>query len=132
MNVTMQLAQRVAVKVTSSGGAGSTLMSAVNGGSKITGLLYAVKVDYSSSAPAGTDVIITENGGLGQAILTLTSQNTDVVRYPRATAHKVADGTAVSATDTEMILLADSDILVSVTDAGSVADVVTVTFYLLV
>lgn len=132
MNVQMQLAQRVAVKVTSSSGTGSTLLSAVNGGLKVTGLLYAVKVDYSGSAPGTTDVIITESGGLGQAILTLSNQNTDVVRYPRATAHKVADGTAVSSTDSELILLADSDILVSVTDGGSVADVVTVTFYFLV
>lgn len=78
----MALAQ---VSVTTTGGSGA---SAGTGQTKnaLRGLLMAIKVTCTAQH-ANTDVTITEVGGLGRTILTLTNNNTTGVYYPHVVLH---------------------------------------------
>jgi hypothetical protein len=50
-------------------------------------VLETIKVDYHASAPVTTDVTISEAGGLGRVLLTLTNVKDDGWYYPRHTTH---------------------------------------------
>jgi hypothetical protein len=69
-------------------------ITAVGGGltaysnSVARGNIKAVYVDYDSTAPSGTTLVLSDNEG--QTILTLSSVNTDGWYYPRANAQTSA------------------------------------------
>lgn len=48
----------------------------------LSGFVEAVQLDYNASAPATTDVTITEANGMTRAIVTNTDSATDAVIYP--------------------------------------------------
>jgi hypothetical protein len=60
----------------------------------IDGVLMSIKVAYSSQ-PATTDVTISESGGLGRTILTLTNTNTTGTYNPVVALHD-GTGTAIA------------------------------------
>jgi hypothetical protein len=73
---------KVSLDVTTSGSDGSGAGNAITG-IPIRGKLLAVRLDYHASAPATTDVTITEEE-TGQTLLTVTDNKTDGTYYPRA------------------------------------------------
>lgn len=82
------------IQVTTTGSAGSASGNTVDG-FLVHGYLMGVKVAYHASAPATTDVTITENNGLGRTILTLTDNNTTTVYNPQNLVNKT-DGTSAA------------------------------------
>lgn len=50
-------------------------------------ILWGLQVHYNASAPATTDLVVSEVGGLGRTLLTLTNRNTDGLFYPRYAVH---------------------------------------------
>lgn len=73
------------VKVTTTGSAGSATGQADS--EPIYGTIRGLKIDYNGSAPATTDVTITEVGGLGRTVLTRANTNTDGTFNPGAQLH---------------------------------------------
>lgn len=79
-----QTVNRIRVPVTTTGSAGSAtgeVTTDAPGG--IRGYLENVYVDYHASAPATTDVTISEADGPARTLLTLTDTNTDADVAPR-------------------------------------------------
>lgn len=85
------------IVVPTTGGAG---VSAGNNttDAAVEGTLRAIFVDFTSM-PATTDITITEVGGMGRTLLTITNQNADKVYYPLVLAQGItgADLTAIYA-----------------------------------
>ena len=75
------------LKVTTTGDAGLATGTKTSDFELRPSILDAVKVDYHASAPATTDLTISEAGGLGRTLLTLSNINTDGTYYPRHTTH---------------------------------------------
>lgn len=71
------------VNVTTTGGSGASAGTGTSG--KISGLLMSIKVTYTAQH-ANTDVTITEVGGLGRTLLTLTNVNMTGTYYPNVAA----------------------------------------------
>lgn len=83
-----------AVSVTTTGAAGSAT-GAANTTQPISGKIQKVRLDYHASAPATTDVTITERVGSTdwETIHTETDSKTDVTRYPRRAVEDNAENT---------------------------------------
>lgn len=60
--------------------------------------LVAVRLDYSGSAPATTDVTIVTDRAMDRTLFTRTNSAADGMFYPRVNAHKT-DTTAIPAGD---------------------------------
>jgi hypothetical protein len=85
--------------------------------------LVGVHLDFHASVPATTDVTISESGGFGQTLLTLTNVNAGGWYYPRVEIHG-PDGAALGLYDLVMV---EGDILVEVAGCNALADAVAVT-----
>lgn len=90
----MKQGLEVILKVTTTGGAGVSAGAATSD-LPVTGYVEAIQADYHASAPATTDLTITEAGGLARTLLTLANTATDAVKYPRVQVHDTA-GTALT------------------------------------
>lgn len=110
------------VNVTTTGGSGASAGTGTSGA--IRGILMAVKVTYTSQH-ANTDVTITEVGGLGRTILTLTNINTTGTYYPRIALH---DTTGVALAGQYAPFDLSTPILVTVAQGNDGAPGVAVTF----
>lgn len=79
-----QVVNEIPLRVTTTGSAGSATGSAttdVPGG--ITGFLYSVIVKPNATGWANTtDITVTEVGGAGRALLTITDKNNALASYP--------------------------------------------------
>jgi len=119
------------IRVTTTGEAGSAVgeATALNNPfgkwpfSNRAPFLWALKVDYHASAPETTDVVISEDGGLGRTLLTLSNRNTDGVFYPRYPTH---DATGVEENQLEAAVL-EGPLKVSVAGCNALDDAVVVT-----
>lgn len=90
--------------------------------------LWALRVDYHANAPATTDVVISEDGGLGRTLLTLTNRNTDGVFYPRYPVH---DGEGAEESQREAAVL-EGPLKVAVAGCDALEDAVVVTAQIVV
>lgn len=70
------------ITVTTTGSAGSATGSGYSSHA-INGKLLGVKLDYSGSAPATTDVTITDDS-IGHTLLLVENSATDAMKHPRA------------------------------------------------
>jgi len=84
--------------------------------------ITAIYVDYHASAPATTDVTITDDANPDQPILTLTDKNTDAWYYPT---HAMHDNTGVD-TGQRGLFMSEGAISVAVAGCNALAPAVTV------
>lgn len=91
-------------------------------------LLSNIKIDYNASAPATTDVTISEDGGLGRTLLTISNNNTDGVYNP---GEKFHDSTGTQLTIPRLPLLVDVKLKVAVGGCDELTNAVIVTFALI-
>lgn len=83
------------IRCTTAGSAGSATVTAYSE-EVIQGIVTAVKVDYHASAPTTTTVVITEDGGMQQSILSIGAGAVkDIIRYPTAPAYTQANAAGV-------------------------------------
>ncbi len=115
------------IKVTTTGSAGSATGSATSF-RPVTGLLTGVKIDYHASAPATTDVTITESSGMARTLLTRTSSATDGVFYPSAQQHDTAASTVTSYTPFD---IKGDYVTVTIAECDALTDAVVVTLHTL-
>lgn len=87
------MSEWVRIPVTTTGSAGSATGSTTT--AAYSGIITAVKLDYSGSAPATTDVTLSEVGGGGRTLLTVTNNNTSAAYYPTVEAQDTS-GVGVS------------------------------------
>lgn len=113
------------VDVTTVGNAGSAAGTGQT--LPLSGVLGFIQVDYHGSAPNTTDVTITEAGGPGRTVLTLTNRNTDGIFYPNVS---FTDGTgsAYASAAYGAWVLAGTPLLVTVGGCDALTDAVKVTF----
>lgn len=112
-----------AVTVTTTGSAGVATGSATS--QRLKGTLNAIRVVYNGSAPATTDLTITETNAMGRAILTLVNTNTSAVYYPEVQSSGLT-GSAISAEYKEIYI--DSEVTIAVAQSDALAPAVTVIF----
>ena len=110
------------IRVTTSGSAGSATGTA-DSETNVRGFVEAVRIIYDGAAPATTDVTLTEVGGLGRTIITVSNTATGAVYYPTVATN---DGTGSARTDYQQIYLDQSRLRVSVAQSDAIADAVTV------
>lgn len=120
----MSTFSEVRVPVTASGGAGTSSGNTTSG--SINGVLYSCYVKLNG-APATTDVTLTEVGGAGRVLLTLTNLAASA-EYPLTIAQVGPTGTAL--TSYIMPALAGTSIRVNVAQANN-NDVIEVFLYVL-
>ena len=86
--------QQQTVQVDTTGSAGSAV-GAANTPQPVWGKILKVRINYHASAPATTDVTITERVGSTdwETIHTETNSLTDVTRYPRRAVEDNAEAT---------------------------------------
>lgn len=84
---------QVIINITTTGSAGSASGTTTSG--RIRGWLYAINVDYHASAPATTDITITEANSIGRTLYSKANSVTDVTVYPYIQATDTT-GTALS------------------------------------
>jgi hypothetical protein len=103
-------------------GSGSISLAAFGGEAKVLGIY----LDYAGTAPATTDVTITD--GAGTPVLTRTDTATDGAFYPARQGHDAA-GTAIA--NVYLVgLPVRSDLTVAVAQCNALDPAVTATFYL--
>lgn len=125
-----QLVQAVKIAVTTTGSAGSATgetTSAVL--QNVAGALWSIYFDFHASAPSSTDLVVTEVGGAGRTLLTLTNVNTDA-SYPVRIAETGVTGTALG-TYTPFVLPVGSQIKVAVSGSNALTDCVVAWCYIL-
>lgn len=111
--------------VTTTGSAGSAAGTATT--LALEGWIDAIKLDWSASAPATSDVTIVEVGGLGRTIYTKSNSVTDVTFYP-ALQKGDNTGTAISGAYGRIYLPTTALIItIAQCDALTAALVVTIT-----
>jgi hypothetical protein len=117
------------ITVTTVGEAGVAIGTTTSAG-VMRGYLLALHVNYTSQ-PATTDVTIATAAGTHPAVtlLTLTSANTDVWKYPRLQVHDIAGAAlTLDGTRANVALIPISDqITVTVAEGDAVASGVIVT-----
>lgn len=82
-----------------------------------SGLLLAVKYDFSASADAGSDTTLTEPHGLARTLCSLTDSNTDTTFYPQAQGTTAA-GVAIDA-NYQHYFVDSSNLKVTIADGGA-------------
>jgi hypothetical protein len=117
------------IKVTTTGTAANAT-GAANSNAAISGHILALRIDYHASAPATTDVTITEHIGSvdWQTIHVETSSATDVMRYPRRAVEDNAEATVTYDGTNEIYepYVVNGQIRVAVAQADALTDCVTV------
>lgn len=122
-----QAVNAIRLAVTTTGANGSAEGEATTPGG-IRGAVMSFRVDYEATAPNTTDVTITEVGGAGRTLLTLTDRNTDG-EFPVRIAEVGATGTA--GTGTTPILMGGEPIEVAVAGCNAITNAVVVWIYIL-
>ena len=115
------------INVTTVGSAGSAA-GAASTPQTIRGYLDAVRITYHASAPATTDVNLTELSGLGRTLLIVADSNTPGVYYPRAFVHNPSG--VASTTNVTRYLLVDTQLQVGVAGSNALTNAVVVTLYI--
>ncbi len=120
------------VAVTTTGSAGSAT-GAENTTQPISGKILKIRFDYHASAPASTDVTITERVGSTdwETICTETDSATDVTRYPRKAVEDNAES-AVTYDGTNEIYepyVVDDYVRVAVAQSNALTNAVVVTIF---
>jgi hypothetical protein len=108
--------------VTTTGGAG-----AASGSTTVNcfaGWLHSVEFDYHASAPGGTTDVALTQAATPTAILTVANNATDGVYYPRAGAHTIAAGAAI--TNSYVPIWIHGPVTVTVSQCDALTDAVTV------
>lgn len=113
--------------VNTTGDAGSATGSKSTPALESGQVLEAIKVVYNGSAPATTDVVVSEAEGLQQTLLTLADGNTDGTYYPRHALHD-EDGADGSGLD---LFQVEGPLQVAVTGCDALTAAVTVTLRVL-
>ena len=80
------MVEREQISVTTTGGDGAAVGNGVSL-NVISGRVLAIHLDYHASAPATTDVTVTELDAPTQTILSEANVNTDGWYYPRQRSH---------------------------------------------
>lgn len=111
------------VNVTTTGSAGSATGTATTT-LPVYGILGAIEIDYHGSAPATTDVTISESGEFGRTLLTRTNTATDGTFYP---APLITDATGTATTSYGTYILTGELISVSVAQCDALTNAVVVT-----
>lgn len=111
------------IRVTTTGSAGSA-SGTTDSTLPISGILVGVRIDYHASAPATTDVTITELNGLERTLLTVSNTNSDGVYYPFV---ELQDTSGAGQGNYAPQVLSSSRIRVSVAQADALTDAVVVT-----
>ena len=109
--------------VNTTGSAGSATGSKTTPALESGQVLEAIKVDYHGSAPATTDLVVSEVGGLQQTLLTLTNTNTDGIYYPR---HALHDAVGAEGSGLDLFQV-EGQLQVAVSGCDALAPAVTVT-----
>lgn len=122
----MSTFSEVYIPITTTGSAGSATGSGTS--AAINGVVYEIYVKYHASAPATTDVTISESGGAARTILTLTNVNTSGAK-PAYVA--VVDATGTALTSYIGRALAGRAISVSVAQCDALTNAVEVYAYIL-
>lgn len=86
------------ITVTTTGDAGSAVGTGDTPIQLDPCLLEAIKLDYHASAPATSEVTISEVNGLGRDLLVVSNNKTDGTYYPRHATHNPAAADAGSKT----------------------------------
>lgn len=123
-----QAIQGIKLAVNTAGSAGSASGDNTTAIRGIKGALMSVRFDYHASAPATTDLTLTEIGGAGRTLLTLTNINTDG-EYPIRIAEVGTTGTALG-TYTP-ILLDGVQLKVALAQCDQLTNAVVAYFYIL-
>ncbi len=110
------------LQVTTTGTDGNATGSKTSDWSLRPSVLDAIKVDYAGTAPATTDLTISEADGLGRTLLTLSNLATDGVYYPRHTTHDAAGADA----GTKAPYVIEGRITAAVAQSNALAPAVTV------
>lgn len=113
------------VDVTTAGSAGSATGSGQT--LPLHGVLGFIQVDYHGSAPGTTDVTISEVGGAGRTILTLTNRNTDGIFYPNVS-FTDSTGSAYATPAYGAFIVVGTTLQVSVAQCDALTDAVQVSF----
>lgn len=111
------------IRVTTTGSAGSAAGTGTLPFKLAMAAIDAIKVDYHASAPATTDVTITETEGLQQTVLTLTDNKDDGTYYPR---HAIHDPTGAAISGAGLITV-EGQLQVAVAGCDPLTDAVVVT-----
>jgi hypothetical protein len=114
------------IPVTTTGSAGSAAGTA-DSATPVRGTIQGIALDYDGAAPATTDVTITEVGGLGRTILTLTNVNADGIYFPQ---QQISDNAGVAKTFYAPFYIDWQKIRVTVAQADALAPAVTVSIVL--
>lgn len=85
-------------------------------------VLDAIKLDYGATAPASTDVTITEVGGLQRTVLAVANSATDGVYYPRHTTHDESGADTAG----QQAFLLEGALTIAVAQSNALAPAVTV------
>jgi hypothetical protein len=93
-------------------------------GFAVRGFIAGIRVDYHADAPATTDLVVSEVGGLNQVILTLADQKTDGIWYPERDVHG-DDGVAIASASA--LYYIDGQLSVSIAQCDALAPAATVT-----
>ena len=116
------------VEVNTTGVAGSATGNKTSDWELQPCVLDAIKVDYHASAPATTVLVVSEAGGLGRTLLTLTATATDGVFYLKHAVHDEA-GAVVNGLKEPYVI--EGKITVTVTLSNALVPVATVTLQVL-
>ena len=118
------------IAVTTTGSAGSAT-GAANSTNTISGRILKVRLDFHASAPASTDVTITERIGSTdwETIHTESNSGTDVTRYPRRAVDDAAENTVTYDGTNEIYepFVVDGYVRVAVAQSNALTDCVVVT-----
>lgn len=105
-------------------GADGAAAGALTTSSPAFGTLHAVQIKYDGGAPATTNVIIKEAGGLKRTLLTIAASNTDGVYHPIVALSTNAGGASSDGAIQPVIY--DDKLLVEVTSSDALTEAVVV------
>lgn len=119
--------REITISVTTTGSDGSATGTGYSNAA-VTGKILAIRLNYHASAPATTDVTITENNAVPQTIHVETNSATDVVRYPRRAVEDNAENTVTYDGTNEIYepYVVNDQIKVAVAGANALTDCVQV------
>ena len=120
------------IKVTTAG-TDAAAVGATNSTAPICGKILKVRLDYNASAPATTDVTITERVGSTnwETIHTETDSKTDVTRYPRRPVEDASETTVTYDATNEIYepFVVDGYVRVAVAGSNALTNCVVATIF---
>lgn len=111
------------VSVNTTGSAGSATGTARTE-LAVRGLIMGIRLDYHASAPATTNVTITEDSGMQRTILTRSASATDAIFYPVVQQHDTS--AAPIAGQYGQIYVNGAELIVSVTNSNALTPAIVV------